>query len=122
MILQNIQKNYPSLTLISVTQKIAAVEHYDKIILLMQGEMIGIGTHEELMQAAPNMCNCSTHSKAPAIMNYNLNQLSEAAAKNIYLSALKKLLQLISAERRNLLLASGAILLNSALNLIGSIS
>ena len=52
-ILENIQHNYPGLTLISVTQKIATVEHYDQILLLMQGEMIATGTHEELMLTSP---------------------------------------------------------------------
>ncbi|HTD39645.1 MAG TPA: ABC transporter ATP-binding protein [Mucilaginibacter sp.] len=48
-ILDNVQKNYPGLTLISVTQKIASVEHYDQIILLMEGEVIATGKHAELM-------------------------------------------------------------------------
>jgi ATP-binding cassette subfamily B protein len=52
-ILANIQQNYPGLTLISVTQKIASVEHYDKIILLMEGEIIASGTHDELMHSSP---------------------------------------------------------------------
>jgi ATP-binding cassette subfamily B protein len=52
-ILANITRNYPGLTLISVTQKIAAVEHYEQIILLMQGEMLGAGTHAELMDSSP---------------------------------------------------------------------
>ncbi|MGZ3754390.1 MAG: ABC transporter ATP-binding protein [Mucilaginibacter sp.] len=52
-ILENIQQNYPGLTLISVTQKIAAVEHYDQIILLMQGELLAAGKHEELMRTSP---------------------------------------------------------------------
>ncbi len=52
-ILQNIQNNYPGLTLISVTQKIASVEQYDGIILLMQGEIIATGTHDELMHTSP---------------------------------------------------------------------
>lgn len=52
-ILQNIQTHYPRLTLISVTQKIATVEQYDKIMLLMQGELIASGTHETLMQNSP---------------------------------------------------------------------
>ena len=52
-ILQNIQRNYPAITLISVTQKIAVDENYDQIILLMQGEIIAIGKHEELMQTSP---------------------------------------------------------------------
>ena len=49
-ILQNVQKNYPGLTLISVTQKIASVEHYDQIILLMEGEIVATGKHDELMR------------------------------------------------------------------------
>jgi ATP-binding cassette subfamily B protein len=51
-ILTNIQKNYPGLTLISVTQKIASVEHYDQIILLMQGEVVARGVHDELMHTS----------------------------------------------------------------------
>ncbi|WP_428330915.1 ABC transporter ATP-binding protein [Mucilaginibacter sp.] len=52
-ILTNVQKNYPGMTLISVTQKIASVEHYDQIILLMQGEVIASGKHDELMASSP---------------------------------------------------------------------
>jgi ATP-binding cassette subfamily B protein len=52
-ILDNVQRNYPSITLLSVTQKIASVEHYDQIILLMEGEMISSGTHDELMHSSP---------------------------------------------------------------------
>lgn len=48
-ILRNIDQNYPGLTLISVTQKIAAIQHYQQIILLMQGEKLASGTHKELM-------------------------------------------------------------------------
>jgi ATP-binding cassette subfamily B protein len=53
-ILANIQKNYPGLTLISVTQKIASVEHYDQIILLMQGEIVARGVHDDLMKTSPD--------------------------------------------------------------------
>jgi ATP-binding cassette subfamily B protein len=53
-ILSNIQKNYPGLTLISVTQKIASVEHYDQILLLTQGEIVARGVHDELMQSSPD--------------------------------------------------------------------
>jgi ATP-binding cassette subfamily B protein len=52
-ILANIQKKYPGLTLLSVTQKIASVEHYDQIILLMEGEIVAIGKHKELMKTSP---------------------------------------------------------------------
>ncbi|BAV08316.1 ATP-binding cassette, subfamily B [Filimonas lacunae] len=52
-------------------------------------------------------------------MNYNLNQLGQQRPKTSTLAALKSLLQLISHERRNLLIALVAILLNSTLNLLG---
>ena len=52
-------------------------------------------------------------------MNYNLNKLSEQQEKTSTYKALKKLLQLISHERKNLLLALAAILTNSTLNLLG---
>ena len=48
-ILKNIRDHYPDLTLLSVTQKIASVEQYEQIILLMEGEIIAKGTHNELM-------------------------------------------------------------------------
>jgi ATP-binding cassette subfamily B protein len=51
-ILSNIAKNYPDLTLISVTQKIQSVEHYDQIVLLMEGEVLAKGTHEELIKSS----------------------------------------------------------------------
>ncbi|MCX2575200.1 ABC transporter ATP-binding protein [Pedobacter sandarakinus] len=51
-ILQNINKNYPNLTLVSVTQKIASVTSYDQVILLMQGEIVASGTHEHLLESS----------------------------------------------------------------------
>ena len=52
-ILQNVRDNYPAITLISVTQKIASVMDYDQIILLMEGEVLATGTHQQLMEASP---------------------------------------------------------------------
>ena len=52
-ILQNIHRNYPGITLVSVTQKISSVEHYDQIILLMEGEALATGTHGRLMETSP---------------------------------------------------------------------
>src|ERR1700712_2386796 len=59
------------------------------------------------------------HNKAPATMNYNLNNLSDQAEKKSTLAALKNLLQLIADEKRTLLLATITILINSTLNLLG---
>lgn len=52
-IIDNIARNYPDITLVSVTQKINSVESYDQIILLMEGELLASGTHTELMQNSP---------------------------------------------------------------------
>ena len=52
-ILANIEKNYPNLTLVSVTQKVSSVEHYDQILVLMEGELLGAGTHTALLSTVP---------------------------------------------------------------------
>lgn len=52
-ILANVRQGYPGITLISVTQKIAPVEDYDQIILLMEGKVLAIGTHKELLASSP---------------------------------------------------------------------
>ena len=52
-ILENVRRNYPDLTLVSVTQKIAPVEDYDQIVLLMEGEVLATGTHQQLLQSSP---------------------------------------------------------------------
>lgn len=49
-ITENLKRNYPDLTLISVTQNIEPVKDYDQIILLMEGELIDKGTHKQLME------------------------------------------------------------------------
>ena len=69
-ILDNIQKNYPGLTLISVTQKITTVENYDQIILLMQGEIIAAGKHEELIHTSPEYVQIFNSQKSTS--NYEL--------------------------------------------------
>ncbi len=48
-ILCNLENNYPELTLVSVTQKISSIKHFEQIILIMEGELIAKGTHEELI-------------------------------------------------------------------------
>jgi len=52
-------------------------------------------------------------------MNYDLNSLSGKQQKTSTLAGLKKLLQLIQHERKNLFIALGAILTNATLNLLG---
>ena len=52
-ILDNLARNYPGITLLSVTQKIASVINYGQIILLEEGEILANGTHESLMETSP---------------------------------------------------------------------
>ena len=63
-ILCNIQANYPSLTLLSVTQKIAPVKHYDQIILLMEGEIIATGKHKDLLGSSPEYIQIYSSQKS----------------------------------------------------------
>lgn len=59
------------------------------------------------------------HNRAPVIMKYNLNQLQSQQEKQSTYQALKRLLQFISGEHKNLWLALIAILVNSGLLLLG---
>lgn len=52
-ILANIQEEYPGITLLSITQKIAPVMDYDHILLIEEGELLAGGTHKELLHTSP---------------------------------------------------------------------
>ena len=52
-ILENVHRNYPGITLVSVTQQIEPVADYDQIILLMEGEILASGTHGTLVETSP---------------------------------------------------------------------
>ncbi|RFS26336.1 ABC transporter ATP-binding protein [Chitinophaga silvatica] len=69
-ILKNVETAYPGITLVSVTQKIDAVTNYDKIILLMQGEIVAIGTHHELMHSSPEYIQI--YNSQQSTSNYEL--------------------------------------------------
>lgn len=71
-ILENVSKNYPEITLLSVTQKIASVQNYEQIILLEEGEILGAGTHGHLMETSPEYVQIfnsqrSTNHLAPTL-------------------------------------------------------
>jgi ATP-binding cassette subfamily B protein len=73
-ILTNIQQNYPGLTLISVTQKIASVEHYDQIVLLMQGEIVARGHHEDLMKTSTDYVQIFNSQQSTSNYETGVNQ------------------------------------------------
>ena len=69
-ILENVKRNYPGITLISVTQKIASAEQFDQVIVLMEGEIVASGTHAVLMATSPEYIQIyqsqqSTHELQP---------------------------------------------------------
>lgn len=49
-ILTNLEKNYPDITLIAITQKIESIKDFDDIILIMEGELVASGKHDELLK------------------------------------------------------------------------
>jgi ATP-binding cassette subfamily B protein len=63
-ILENLSVNYPELTLVSITQKIASVKHFEQIILLMEGEIIAQGTHNELMETCMEYVQISNSQRS----------------------------------------------------------
>ena len=74
-ILANVRRDYPGITLLSVTQKIAAIEDYEQIILLMEGEIVATGTHTHLMQTCPeyvqiyNSQRSTSHYEQPELQS-----------------------------------------------------
>jgi len=63
-ILCNLENNYPDLTLVSVTQKISPVRHFEQIILLMEGDVIATGTHKELIESSPEYAQIYSSQKS----------------------------------------------------------
>lgn len=51
-ILGELSKNYPEITLISITQKIQPIVDFDQILLLMEGELLASGNHQELLETS----------------------------------------------------------------------
>lgn len=51
-IISSLSKNYPDLTLISITQKIEPIQEYDQIIVIMEGELLATGKHKQLLQSS----------------------------------------------------------------------
>ena len=52
-IFANLKNNYAGITQILITQQISSVEDFDQIILVMEGEVLAIGTHKELLNKSP---------------------------------------------------------------------
>jgi ATP-binding cassette, subfamily B, bacterial len=46
-------KNYPNTTIVAISQTIETIKNYDQIILIMEGEILAIGTHKGLIKNSP---------------------------------------------------------------------
>ena len=48
---QGIREHFSNTTLVIVAQRISSIRHADHILVLEEGNMIGYGTHEQLMES-----------------------------------------------------------------------
>lgn len=52
-IFENLRRNYPSLTILTVTQRVSTIQDYEHIVLLMEGTVLAEGTHPQLLDSCP---------------------------------------------------------------------
>lgn len=50
-VMEKLQKNFKDMTLISIAQKISSVSGMDRIVVLNEGEIVGIGKHDALLES-----------------------------------------------------------------------
>ena len=53
LVRQNIKKHLPNKTIIIIAQRIGTIKNADKIIVLDEGKIVGIGSHKELLKTCP---------------------------------------------------------------------
>lgn len=52
LVMNNLNSHYQDMTLISIAQKISSVSKMDRILVLNEGEIEAIGTHDELLESS----------------------------------------------------------------------
>jgi len=52
LIMKNLEESYPDLTFIVIAQKIQSIKDFDVIVVLMEGEVLAKGTHEQLLRTS----------------------------------------------------------------------
>jgi len=107
-----------------VTQKVAAVEDYEQIVLLMEGEVLASGTHPHLMATSRNMSRSMTPAEHQPLRTTTRSVARESGGtgrKATLGAALKRLVPLMADEKRNVATAVAAMLASSLSGLLGPV-
>ena len=80
-ILSNLEQNYPELTLLSITQKVSSVKHFEQIILLMEGEVIAAGTHRELMETCTEYVQIENSQRSTSYYEIDITEGDRTKSK-----------------------------------------
>lgn len=63
-ILGNVAREYPGITVVSVTQKVSSAKEFDQVVLLMEGEVLATGTHDELVRTSTEYAQIAESQKS----------------------------------------------------------
>ena len=69
LIREGISKKYADLTLIIISQRISSVKEADQILVLDNGEQVGLGTHQQLVQTSPVYQNIMASQEEEDMIN-----------------------------------------------------
>lgn len=66
---QALKEELSGTTVVTIAQRVSSIKNCDTIIVLEKGEMIGVGTHEELLEACPEYREISDSQMGGAIVD-----------------------------------------------------
>ena len=69
LIREGISKKYADLTLIIISQRISSVKEANQILVLDNGEQVGLGTHQQLVQTSPVYQNIMASQEEEDMIN-----------------------------------------------------